>query len=133
MKIGELSHTTGVSIPTIRLYEREGLIGPAERTAGQSRVFSEEHEKRLDCIKRLRNLGLSMEEVRLLIGAAPASPDFDRTAAAEKILRGLDDRARDLARLREQLSSVLADGGSLERVQDTFKPRLAERAASRTR
>lgn len=123
MKIGELSQTTGVSIPTIRLYEREGLIGPADRTPGQSRIFSEEHEKRLDCIKRLRNLGLPMEEVRLLLGAAPLPPSFDRTAAVEKILRGLDDRARDLARLREHLSGVLADGGSLERVQDTFKTR----------
>ena len=122
MKIGELSQTTGVSIPTIRLYEREGLIGPADRTTGQSRIFSQEHQKRLDCIKRFRNLGLSMEEVRLLLGVAPTSASFDQTAALEKILCGLDNRARDLAQLREKLSGVLADGGSLERVEDSFKP-----------
>ncbi|MCH7863001.1 MAG: MerR family transcriptional regulator [Proteobacteria bacterium] len=53
MQIGELSRVTGVSIPTIRVYEREGLIAPADRTDGRFRIFTETQRQRLDFIKRL--------------------------------------------------------------------------------
>ena len=44
MKLGELSKRTGINIPTIRVYEREGLISVADRTEGRYRVFGEEQQ-----------------------------------------------------------------------------------------
>ena len=65
--IGVLSEQTGVNIETIRYYEREGLLPHPPRTAGGHRSFSEDHLKRLTFIRRCRELGFSMREVRDLL------------------------------------------------------------------
>ena len=65
--IGALSEQTGVNIETIRYYEREGLLPHPPRTAGGHRSFSEDHLKRLTFIRRSRELGFSLAEIRVLL------------------------------------------------------------------
>ncbi len=65
--IGVLSEQTGVNIETIRYYEREGLLPHPPRTAGGHRSFSEDHLKRLTFIRRSRELGFSLAEIRVLL------------------------------------------------------------------
>ena len=65
--IGALSKTTNCNIETIRYYEREGLLPNPPRTDGGHRVYSEEHLKRLTFIRRSRQLGFTLEEVRRLL------------------------------------------------------------------
>jgi MerR family mercuric resistance operon transcriptional regulator len=65
--IGALSAQTGVNIETIRYYEREGLLPHPPRTAGGHRSYSEDHLKRLTFIRRSRELGFSMAEIRDLL------------------------------------------------------------------
>ena len=65
--IGALSAETGVKIETIRYYEREGLLPHPPRTAGGHRSFSEDHLKRLTFIRRSRELGFSLAEIRVLL------------------------------------------------------------------
>lgn len=67
MKIGDLSRDIGLSIQTIRFYEKEGLIGVPERTEGRFRLFSSAQRSRLILIKTLRTLGLPLEDVRSVI------------------------------------------------------------------
>ncbi len=62
--IGALSAQTGVKVETIRYYEREGLLPKPPRTTGGHRSYSENHMKRLTFIRRCRELGFSMEEIR---------------------------------------------------------------------
>jgi MerR family mercuric resistance operon transcriptional regulator len=68
LSIGALSEQTGVSVETIRYYEREGLLPSAPRTAGGHRAFGEAHLRRLIFIRRSRELGFSGAEVRTLLG-----------------------------------------------------------------
>lgn len=105
MRIGELSEKTGVSVPTIRLYEREGLIGPAARTQGRFREFSCEQESRLVFIKRVRSLGFSLDDVKSLLNIANCSGDDERRAVLHSIRRGIVTRKRDLDRLERCLGS----------------------------
>ncbi len=65
--IGALSTRTGVNIETIRYYEREGLLPHPPRTAGGHRSYSEDHLKRLTFIRRSRELGFSIADIRGLL------------------------------------------------------------------
>ena len=65
--IGELSNLTGVKIETIRYYERQKLLPDPPRTEGGHRCYNEDHLKRLTFIRRSRQLGFSMEEIRELL------------------------------------------------------------------
>ncbi len=65
--IGMLSEETGVNIETIRYYERIGIMPEPGRTAGGNRSFDDNHLKRLSFIKRSRELGFSIEEIRTLL------------------------------------------------------------------
>lgn len=65
--IGELSKLTGVKIETIRYYEQQKLLADPPRTEGGHRCYNEDHLKRLTFIRRSRQLGFSMKEIRELL------------------------------------------------------------------
>lgn len=65
--IGALSKLTGVKIETIRYYERQKLLVDPPRTEGGHRCYGQDHLKRLSFIRRSRELGFSMEEIRELL------------------------------------------------------------------
>ncbi|NND00337.1 MAG: helix-turn-helix domain-containing protein [Gammaproteobacteria bacterium] len=62
--IGEASRRSGVHIETIRYYERAGVMPEPHRSAGGQRVYDREQLQRLSFIKRCRELGFSLNEVR---------------------------------------------------------------------
>ncbi len=66
--IGAMSQETGVNIETIRYYEKIGLMPKPDRTAGGNRQYSHDHLKRLSFIRKSRNLGFSIAEIRSLLG-----------------------------------------------------------------
>ena len=66
--IGTLSAETGVNIETIRYYEKIGLVPAPPRTEGRQRVYDSTHLKRLTFIRRGRELGFSLDEIRALLG-----------------------------------------------------------------
>ncbi|MFI9250387.1 MerR family transcriptional regulator [Streptomyces sp. NPDC053069] len=57
MRIGELSRKTGVPVPTIKYYVREGLLPPGELTSPNQATYSEAHERRLQLIRALLEVG----------------------------------------------------------------------------
>ena len=68
LTIGALSKRTVVSVETIRYYERSGILPKPPRTAGGHRLFADEHKQRLVFVRRARELGFSLNEVRALLG-----------------------------------------------------------------
>ena len=67
IQIGDLSRQTGCNIETIRYYERIGLLPPAARSIGRYRVYETVDVRRLGFIRRARELGFRLEEVRALL------------------------------------------------------------------
>lgn len=65
--IGALSERAGVNIETIRYYERIGIMPKPPRTDGGQRVYDEGHVKRLTFIRRSRELGFSLDDIRALL------------------------------------------------------------------
>ena len=65
--IGAVSKRSGVHIETIRYYERIGLVPPPPRTAGGARVYDDALLRRLSFIRRCREMGFSIDEIRALL------------------------------------------------------------------
>ncbi|MFD6816603.1 MerR family transcriptional regulator [Microbacterium sp. NPDC060132] len=77
MRISELSAQTGVTVPTIKYYLREGLLPEGERTSPTQAAYGEKHVERLRVIRALLDAGVSIAETRRVLGALddpPANP-----------------------------------------------------------
>lgn len=107
-RIGELAKLVGVKVVTIRYYEQAGLLPMCERTSGNYRVYAQEHIQRLHFVRRCRELGFSLEQIRdLLVLSAAQSPtcaDVCRVAADH--LKEVESKIADLKRLASELRRI---------------------------
>src|SRR5689334_15791972 len=96
MPIGQLSRLSGVNIETIRFYERAKMLPPPPRTPGFSR--------------RARELGFSLEEIRMLIwlGGPDRATCRDVRQIAARHLEGIRAKLEDLQKLERLLASTVA-------------------------
>ena len=107
--IGELARATGVKVETIRYYEKIGLLAEPRRTPGNYRAYGPEHLNRLSFIRRSRDLGFSLEQVRDLMALADKrdQPCESVDAIALAHLEEVDRKIADLRALRRELDSLL--------------------------
>lgn len=106
LTIGDLAHSTGTKVETVRYYERIGLLPLAARTTGNYRAYTRPHVERLSFIRRARALGLSIEQVRELLSLAD-----DRGRSCQAV----DELARvHLATVERKLADLTALGQELE-------------------
>lgn len=113
MRIGELARATATKVETVRYYEQTGLLPPPARTQGNYRSYGPAHLARLSFVRRARDLGFSIEQVRALLDL---SDDSSRDCAtvdriATEHLREVDRKIADLTALRRELSAVVASCG----------------------
>ncbi|AJF64294.1 MerR family transcriptional regulator [Streptomyces vietnamensis] len=95
MRIGELSRRTGVSVPTIKFYVREGLLPAGELTSPNQASYGEAHVQRLRLIRALLDVGgLSVAAIRGVVVAVddPEQPVHEVLGAATKPLVPRYDR-----------------------------------------
>lgn len=114
MTIGEAGKRSGCSSPTIRYYESIGLLAPAQRTAKGRRTYGWPELSRLTFIRRSRDFGLSIEQVRELLAASDAPGDGCAPASAliEQHLRSIRARRAELRLLETALQTMLARCGA---------------------
>lgn len=105
MKIGELSRRTGCNIETIRYYERIGVLHVPLRR-GRYRSYGEEDVGRLGFVRRARELGFTLDEVRALLqlatGGQAACAEVRGVAASH--LANVRARIADLTRMERVLT-----------------------------
>ena len=105
--IGTLSERAGCHVETIRYYERIGLMPRAARTDGGHRLYGEAHVNRLGFIRRGRELGFTLDQIRTLLrlvdGGRHTCGQVRRITAVH-----LDDVHRKIADLRT-IERVLRD------------------------
>lgn len=110
MRIGELAQASGTKAETIRYYEREGILPYADRTDSNYRDYSKDHLATLTFVRRARELGFSMAQVRELLALSDRDDkpcqDVDRLARSQidEVQRKIDD----LTAMRDELSRMLA-------------------------
>lgn len=109
MKIGDLARLTDTRVETIRFYEKEGLIPEPARDDGNYRVYELEHLNRLSFIRRSRDLGFTLKQVRKLLSLADndSAPCAEVDAITAENIAEIDQKIMDLTALREQLTRRL--------------------------
>lgn len=113
LQIGVLAKATGTKIPTIRYYEEIGLLPTPDRSTGNYRVYGEAHLHRLTFVRRCRELGLCLDQIRELLGLAD---DEERPCTAvETIVREhratIERKIRELQELDRELARVIDQCG----------------------
>jgi DNA-binding transcriptional MerR regulator len=122
LSIGELAARAGVTAEAVRYYEREGVVPPATRGGpGRYRKYGEADVERLCFVKRARDLGFSLDEVRGLLALADGSPsrpctEVNRIARAH--LAQVDAKLAQLAALRAELDRVIGECNGVVPVAD---------------
>jgi DNA-binding transcriptional MerR regulator len=113
LAIGDLARATGTKVETIRYYERIGLLAAPERTRGNYRSYGPVHLNRLSFIRRARDLGFPLAQVKSLLGLAD-QPDRSCEAVdaiARAHLIEVKRKIADLVALRRELGSIISQCG----------------------
>lgn len=96
LHIGEVAKRAGVSIDTLRYYEKVKLLPRAGRSTGGFRLFAAEHVERVRFIKHAQELGFSLDEIRDLLA----------TGGTEECRKVRDLLKRKLAEIDQRLKSM---------------------------
>ena len=105
ISIGDLAKGTGTKVVTVRYYEQIGLLPVPSRTAGNYRTYSNEHMRRLRFIRRCRDLGFTLDQIRDLLRLSSQKnegcAEVDRITAQHLI--EIEQKISDLKRLAKEL------------------------------
>src|SRR3954470_3544701 len=105
LSIGALSKATGTTVETIRWYERVGVLPAPARTPGNYRAYGTAHLERLSFVRRARDLGFTLDQVRELLRLADQEDQsceaVDRVAREH--LEEVERKIADLEALRHEL------------------------------
>lgn len=109
LTIGKLARDAGCKVQTVRWYEEIGLMPEAARTAGNQRVYTQEHAGRLAFIRHARELGFPLHDIRELL---EMSDRPDRScdavdAVANRHLRAVRSRIERLEGLEVELQRMI--------------------------
>jgi Cu(I)-responsive transcriptional regulator len=113
LTIGDLAKATDTKVETIRYYERAGLLSAPARTRGNYRSYRPEQLDRLSFIRRARDLGFSLRQVRELLSLSDQRRrSCDAVdAIARSHLAEVDRKIADLAALRRELDRIISQCG----------------------
>ena len=109
LTIGRIAQSAGVAIDTIRFYEREGLLPEPRRRASGYREYDEGAVSRLRFIRRAKDLGFTLDEIRELLALSAdrhGGVEGVRERAAAR-LKAIDERILELQRVRDGLSELV--------------------------
>lgn len=118
LQISALAARCGVSVHTVRFYEREGLLPPPTRTASGHRTYDQATVERLRLIRRLQEVGLRLDDIRGILARLSSSVATLRRWLVERASYRLEERkkeARALQIRRRGLARVLKQCRKRER------------------
>ena len=118
LTIGRLAQATGCKVPTIRYYEKIGLLPEPLRSAGNTRLYGASHLARLGFIQHCRELGFPQAAIRELLELSD-HPDQSCEAVTDIARAHLTDVNRRIARLvalKSELEGMIdnCSGGRVE-------------------
>src|SRR5215467_8180377 len=110
VSIGVIARQAGCTVPTIRYYEEIGLLPAAPRSGGGQRYYGTSTLRRLTFIRRCRDFGFSIEQVRELVGLVdePNRPCAEARAIAAVHLDEVRKKLAELQALQDNLARFVA-------------------------
>ena len=108
--ISDLAREFAITPRTIRFWEDQGILAPQRE--GQKRIFTRRDRARLKMALRGKRLGLSLAEIKDLIGMYNSTED--ETPQLMECLRVMQKRRSALEQQREDIEAMLAEIGQFE-------------------
>ena len=109
LQIGEVAKRAGVSIDTLRYYEKVKLLPRPARSSGGFRLFAPEHIERVRFIRQAQDLGFSLEEIKGLLAMGGAEECRKVRDLLQRKLTELDDRLKAMKGFRRVLARHLSE------------------------
>jgi MerR family mercuric resistance operon transcriptional regulator len=106
--IGELAQAAGVSVETLRFYERRGLMPEPPRTSSGYRRYGPDDHWRLGFVQRAKALGFRLSEIAALLGDGGARSVDEVTRIASSRLAAIERELIELTARRDRLETLLA-------------------------
>src|SRR5438034_2359258 len=108
LTIGYLAKATGTKVVTVRYYEQVGLLPAPPRTSGNYRTYGADHLNRLRFIRRCRDLGFTLYQVRdlLRLSSQENQPCAEVNRISAEHLTEIDQKIADLTRLADELRRI---------------------------
>ena len=109
LTIGRLARAVNCRAETVHYYERTGLMPKPARSPGGHRIYTDVHLRRLHFIRRCRELGFGIEQIRTLLGFVD-EPDHscgEVRAVARAQAREAEAKITDLKRLKRALDTMV--------------------------
>lgn len=110
MTIGEVARTAGVATPTLRYYEREGLLAPTARSRAGYRLYDAEAVDQLRFIRSAQAVGFTLDDIRVL-GRLDVESGTSCKAEVRRLLEQrlaeINDKINDLRRVQRALGLAL--------------------------
>jgi MerR family mercuric resistance operon transcriptional regulator len=107
LTIGLLAKAAGVSVETIRFYQRRGLLPEPERPFGGIRRYGEAEVTRVRFVKSAQRLGFTLDEVSQLLRLEDGTHCEEARSLAENKLKDVREKLADLARMDAVLSELV--------------------------
>ncbi|MGE0853244.1 MAG: helix-turn-helix domain-containing protein [Hyphomicrobiaceae bacterium] len=110
---GALAARTGCNIETIRYYEQIGVLPPPLRSQGGHRLYGPDLLRRLSFVRRSRDLGFTLEEIRellRLVDGGKYTCDQVESLAIDHV-RDIERKISDLRRLKKVLAKMISQCG----------------------
>jgi len=116
MKIGEVARRSGVSIETLRFYEKSGLLDRPGRTYSGYRVYGRDVLERISFIKQAQVLGFTLDEIARIIKHKQKgeSPCEEVREIVQTRLKELEERIKQMNRYRKELTATLKEWDQIE-------------------
>jgi MerR family mercuric resistance operon transcriptional regulator len=107
LTIGAFAAAAGVSVETIRFYQRKGLLHEPDKPVGSIRRYSDADITRIRFVKSAQRLGFSLEEVAQLLKLADGSHCDEAREQAERKLIDVRAKLADLRRIEATLAALV--------------------------
>ena len=120
MTIGSVAEAAEVKVPTIRYYERRGIIAEPPRSPSGYRQYDEAVVDRIRFVKRAQGLGFTLDEIEDLLELRVEDADSCAAVAeaTQAKLRSVEAKIRELERLRAVLSGLARSCEERERTSE---------------
>ena len=112
LTIGAVADAAGVSVETIRFYQRKGLMAEPSRAYGTIRRYANSDVERVKFVKAAQRLGFSLDEVAGLLSLDDGTHCDEARGRAEQKLADVRSKVADLRRIETVLAALVRDCGA---------------------
>jgi DNA-binding transcriptional MerR regulator len=109
LHIGEVAKLLGITPKTIRHYHKVGLLTEPQRTESGYRLYTAGDLLRLQRIRRLQTLGLSLKQIKTLLGEHVSGQERSLREVLQSLLEDLSAEIRSLAKQHERIETLLRE------------------------